>query len=193
MPHLCRRARTKVRDGSCLLIVVGDEGNTDVPAKKKNSKVHKQTPAKVKKRNLSTSKKTAVKRGTVKAKKSGTKPMKPGGNRIANASPVNVTSGTTSVPQPTAGTRSARVLAEVALQVFTGVVRISGNQSILNGILLVRAGVGDFPSAMGAATQYLTNAGIGDRDNISVAGVRSSVQYGGRTINVIVMTSAHKS
>jgi hypothetical protein len=163
-----------------------------MPAKKKSSKVHKQTQAK--KRIASASKKPAAKRGTARAKKSGTRPItKPRGNRIANASPENVASGATSVLQPTASTRSAGVLAEVALQVFTGVVRISGNQSILNGILLIRAGVGDFPSAMGAATQYLLNAGIGDGDNISVAGVRSSVQYGGRTINVIVMTSAQKS
>jgi hypothetical protein len=171
-----------------------DEGNTHMPAKKKSSKGHKQTQAKAKKRIASASKKPAAKRGTARAKKSGTTPMtKPRRNRIANASPENVTSGTTSVPQPAAGTRSARLLAEVALQVFTGVVRISGNQSILNGILLIRAGVADFPSAMGAATQYLLNAGIGDGDNISVAGVTSSVHYGGRTINVIVMTSAQKS
>jgi hypothetical protein len=36
------------------------------------------------------------------------------------------------------------MVAEVALQVFTGVVRITGNQSMLNGTLLVRAGVADF-------------------------------------------------
>jgi hypothetical protein len=172
---------------------MGDEGDTDVPAKKKSSKVRKKTPAKAKKRVAPASKKLAAKR-TARAKKSGTRPTtKRHGNRIASASRENVTSGTASVPQPTAGTRSAPMLAEMAVQVFTGVVRISGNQSILNGILLVRAGVADFPSAMGAATQYLINVGIGEGDNISVAGQRSSVQYGGRTINVIVMNSAQKS
>ena len=85
------------------------------------------------------------------------------------------------------------MMMDEALQVFTGVVRISGNQSILNGVLLIRAGVADFPSAMGAATQYLRNQGIGDGDNISVSGVPRTVEYGGQSIQVIVMTSAQKS
>jgi hypothetical protein len=169
-----------------LLVVIGDEGDADVPAKKESSKVQKHTPTKAKKRVAAASKNPAAKRGKPRAKKSATRAgIRPRGKRTA--------AGATAVPQPRGSARSARMLAQVALQVFTGVVRISGNQSILNGILLIRAGVGDFPSAMGAATQYLLNAGIGDGDNISVAGVRSSVQYGGRTINVIVMTSAQKS
>jgi hypothetical protein len=84
------------------------------------------------------------------------------------------------------------MVTEVALQVFTGIVRISGNQSILNGTLLIRAGVGDFPTAVGAATQYLNNQGIEDGDNISVTGERSSADNGGQSINVIVMSSAQK-
>jgi len=157
-----------------------------VPAKKKNSKIHKRTSAKAKKRAAASSKKPAGNRGKPKAKKSAAKaPTKPRGKRTAAVA-------STAAP-PRTGGRSVRMLGEAALQVFTGVVRITGNQSILNGTLLVRSGVADFPSAMGAATQYLLNAGIQDGDNISVLGQRTSVEYGGSTINVIVMNSAQKS
>lgn len=93
----------------------------------------------------------------------------------------------------TSATAARALVAEQALQVFTGTVRINGNQSLLNGTLLIRAGVADFPSAMGAATQYLLNQGINDGDTISVSGISTTVQNGGRSINVIVMTSARRS
>jgi hypothetical protein len=157
-----------------------------VPAQKKSSKIRKRIPAKAEKRVAASSKKPAGKRGKPKAKKSAARATtKPGRKRTAAGAPT--------APPLRTGARSARMLAEVALQVFTGVVRITGNQSMLNGTLLVRAGVADFPSALGAATQYLLNAGIHDGDNISVSGQRTSVEYGGSTINVIVMNSAQKS
>jgi hypothetical protein len=157
-----------------------------VPAKKKSSKIHKRTPAKAKKRAGASARKPAGKRGKPKAKKSAARATtKSRGNRTG--------AGASAVPPPRTRARSARMLAEVALQVFTGVVHITGNQSMLNGTLLVRAGVADFPSAMGAATQYLLNAGIEDGDNISISGQRTTVEYGGSTINVIVMNSAQKS
>lgn len=167
-----------------------------MPAKKKSSRVHKRTAAKVKKRVAATSKERVASPGTTRAKKSATRtPTKGRKNQItATRSKTTLTpDATSSIPEPKIASRSAQMVAEVALQVFTGVVRITGNQSILNGTLLIRAGVADFPSAVGAATQYLRNQGIQDGDNISVTGERSSVQNGGQSINVIVMSSAQKS
>ena len=139
-----------------------------MPAKKKSSKGSKRTPAKGKKRIAAATKKRSDSLGATRAKKSATRTATERGKKQI------------------AATRSA-------LQVFTGIVRISSNQSILNGTLLIRAGVADFPSSVGAATQYLLNAGIGDGDDISVSGQQTSVEYGGSTINVIVMNSAQKS
>jgi hypothetical protein len=89
--------------------------------------------------------------------------------------------------------RGAAALAlGLSQKIFAGIVRISGNQSLLLGRLLLRAGVSDFPSAIGAATQYLLNNGIGNGDKIAVAGQATTVEQGGQSIAVIVMTSAQK-
>ncbi len=167
-----------------------------MPAKKKRSKGPKRSPAKGKNRVAAATKKRSASPGATQAKKSATRTSTKRRKKqiAATRSRTNLTSGATSpIAEPKIASRSAQMVAEVALQVFTGIVRISGNQSILNGTLLIRAGVADFPSAMGAATQYLRNQGIEDGDNISVTGERSSVESGGKSINVIVMSSAQKS
>jgi hypothetical protein len=167
-----------------------------MPAKKKNSTVPKRAPAKVKKAVATAAKKGAASSRTTRTKKSTTTATAKG-RKVRTTAPRLRTSRTlgavSSSPEPNVGFGSAQLVAEDVLRVFTGVVRISGNQSILNGSTLIRAGVADFPSAMGAATQYLTNQGIGDGDNVSVTGEAKTVEYGGQSIQVIVMTSAQKS
>jgi len=87
--------------------------------------------------------------------------------------------------------RSLLRLSDDSVQTFPGTIRISGNESELNGTLLIRAGVSNFASAVVAATQFLFNENIQDGDQISVVGESTTVTNDeGGSVSVIVMISA---
>jgi hypothetical protein len=69
---------------------------------------------------------------------------------------------------------------------FTGILAINGDQSSLNGNLLVKAGISDPAQAISAATAYLLNNGFHNGSFIIVLGTQGSVG----NVNVIIMSSA---
>jgi hypothetical protein len=58
---------------------------------------------------------------------------------------------------------------------FNGILLISGNQSSVNGELLLMAGVPDAQQAMSAATAFVQGKGFRNGDAIVVIGVRGQV------------------